>query len=189
MSARRLHVLVSLAPLAVGAALLADQAWLRGKAAVASTLIDRAFAAHLEDGAPHPPWDWADTHPIARLFVPRLGIRRTVLAGSSGSSLAFGPGHLSGTAAPNLPGNCVLAGHRDSWFAFLQELRVGDEIRLRTPEGRRRYRVRTLEVRSMRDTTVLENAETRRLTLVTCFPFGGLRRGELRFVVTCEEDA
>jgi sortase A len=189
MSVRRLHVLVSLAPLVVGAALLAEQVWLRGKAAVAAMMIDRAFAVHLEDGAPHRPWNWADTHPIARLSVPRLGIRRTVLAGSSGSSLAFGPGHLSGSAAPNLPGNCVLAGHRDSWFAFLRELRVGDEILLRTAEGRRRYRVRALEVRSMRDTTVLAPSATRRLTLVTCFPFGGLRRGELRFVVTCEEDA
>ena len=43
--ARRLLVLVSLAPLAGGAALLGGQAWLGAKAALAERLIDSAFAA------------------------------------------------------------------------------------------------------------------------------------------------
>jgi sortase A len=188
MRARRLLLLVSLAPLAGGAALLAQQGWLAAKAQVAGMLIERAFVAHLEDKRPHPPWDWADMHPIARLEVPRLGIRRTVLSGCSGSSMAFGPGHIDGSARPNGRGNCALAGHRDSWFAFLERLRPGDEIRLRTADGTRRYRVATLEVRSMRDAAVLEATAGRRLTLITCYPFDGLGRGELRYVITCEED-
>jgi sortase A len=186
MRARRLLVLVSLAPLAGGAALLAEQGWLGAKAALAEQLIDRAFIAHLHDGRPHRPWNWADTHPIARLEVPRLGIRRTVLAGCSGSSMAFGPGHIDGSAEPNQPGNCALGGHRDSWFGFLRELRHGDEILLRTREGLVRYRVGRIAVRSMWDAGPLEPTEQRRLTLITCYPFDGLRRTEWRYVVTCE---
>lgn len=185
MSLRRLLVLVSLAPLVGGAALLGEQAWLWAKAGLAERLIERAFVAHLDDGEVHPPWSWADTRPIARLEVPRIGLDRIVLAGSSGSSLAFGPGHVDGTAAPNRPGNCVLAGHRDSWFAFLDELQVGDEIRLETREARRCYRVQSLEVRSAWDGEVLEPAAGRRLTLVTCYPFHGLRPGDRRYVVSC----
>jgi sortase A len=185
MRAHRLHVLVSLAPLVLGAVLLAEQGWLDAKAALAGILIDRAFAAHLEDRRVHRPWRWADTHPIARLAVPRLGVRRTVLEGSSGSSMAFGPGHVDGTAAPNRPGNCVLAGHRDSWFAFLGRLEIGDEVTLRTPDGLERYAVSDISVRSRRDTAVLGPTPGWRLTLITCYPLDGILRSDLRYVVTC----
>jgi len=187
MRARRLLVPVSLAPLAVGAALLFGQGWIGAKAALAEVLIERAYAAGLADGRPHPPWSWADMHPVALLEVPRLEIRRIVLSGCSGSSMAFGPGHLDGSARPNGPGNCALAGHRDSWFAFLEQLRPGDRVRLSTREGPRWYRVTNLEVRSMRDAGVLEPRPERRLTLITCYPFGALFPGELRYVVTCQE--
>ena len=187
MRMRRLLVLVSLAPLAGGAALLADQARLAVKARLAERLIERAFASHLKDGKPHAPWSWADMHPIARLEVPRLGLRRTVLSGCSGSSMAFGPGHIDGTAAPTAAGNCALAGHRDSWFAFLELLRQGDEIRLLSAQGRRRYRVAGLEIRSMHDAGVLAPTARRRLTLITCYPFRGLGRSPLRYVVLCDE--
>jgi sortase A len=184
---RRLLVLVSLAPLAGGAALLADQGWLAAKARVAEMLIERAYASHLDDGRPHRPWSWADMHPVARLEVPRLGLRRVVLSGSSGSSMAFGPGHIDGTAAPNAPGNCAVARHRDTWFAFLEDLQPGDEIRLHTRDVTRRYRVSDLAIHSMYDATVLEPSTRRRLTLITCYPFDALRRSELRYVVSCEE--
>ena len=74
--------------------------------------------------------------PIARLEEPHLGVSRHVLTGGSGSSMAFGQGHLDGTAPPNGMGNGVLVGHRDSWFAFLKHLRVGDEICLQGRQGR-----------------------------------------------------
>jgi len=78
--------LLGLGLLGGGGALLGEQAWLSVKASLAERLIEHAFAAHLEDGGVHRPWRWADTHPIARLEVPRLGVERIVLAGASGSS-------------------------------------------------------------------------------------------------------
>jgi sortase A len=169
--------------LALGAIVLGQQAWLSAKATVAARLIDRAFAAHLSDGAPHAPWGWADTHPVARLEIPRLGLRRTVLAGASGSSLAFGPGHIDGTAAPNTPGNCAIAGHRDSWFAFLARLQLGDQILLRSHDVERGYIVAELLVVDEHDLRVVEPTAERRLTLITCYPFGDVRRSPLRYVV------
>ncbi len=110
-----------------------------------------------------------------------------MLAGAAGSSLAFGPGHIDGTPRPNRGGNCVLAGHRDSWFAFLERLQIGDELLLRTREGARRYRVARLAVRSMWDgALVTAPSERTRLTLVTCYPFGGLVGSTQRYVVICE---
>jgi sortase A len=182
---RAAALVLAFALLGGGGTLLGQQAWLTCKAALAERLIDRAFEAYLEDGALHRPWSWADTHPIARLEVPRLGVERTILAGASGSSMAFGPGHLDGSAPPNRPGNCVVAGHRDSWFAFLEQLRPGDAVYLETREGRRRYRVVELSVRSMWDAEVLEGTPEHRLTLVTCYPFGGLRGSDRRYVAIC----
>lgn len=172
--------------LCAGLSLTARHVLLRAKAGVASVLIERAFDAYRLDGEAHSPWAWADFHPVASLEAPRLGVRRVVLSGSSGSSMAFGPGHIDGTAEPNTSGNCVLVAHRDTSFAFLQDLRPGDRIVVDTRDGETLYRVTRLDVRSMWDATVLDPSIGKRLTLVTCYPFDRLLHSPLRYVVTCE---
>lgn len=180
-----LRVTPALLPLLLGGVLVGERVWLAAKARVAVVLIERAFTAHLEDGAPHPPWDWADTWPLARLEVPRLGIERIVLAGATGATLAFGPGHVDGTARPGSSGNVVLAGHRDTTFAFLRNLSAGDVVRLRTRGGVELFRVERLEVRDMHDADVLAPTAEPTLTLITCYPFDRLVGGPQRYVVTC----
>ncbi len=189
MTARCWSTVSALVLASAGGGLLAEQACLTAKARLAEVLIRRAFAAHLRDGAPHRPWSWADMHPVAQLEVPRLGVLRTVLAGASGSSLAFGPGHIDGTAAPNTTGNCALAGHRDGSFAFLRDLRMGDSLTLRTHAGSMRYEVRDLLVADMWDVDLLQPTENSRVTLITCYPFHGLSRSQLRYVVVLQRSA
>ncbi len=159
--------------------------WMGAKEILAEHLIARAFAAHVRDGGAHVPWSWADVHPVASLEVPRLGIRRHVLTGASGSSLAFGVGHLDGTSPPNSNGNCVLAGHRDTRFAFLAELRVGDEVILTTRRERRIWVIEALAIVDDTQIDLLEATSSRLLTLMTCYPFNGLTPGVQRFVVWC----
>jgi sortase A len=168
----------------MGFALLGRDGYLKAKGFLAQRLIERALAAHLRDGRPHRPWSWADTYPIALLELDRLDVRRGVLAGASGTSLAFGVGHIDGTARPNTPGNCVLAGHRDREFAFLEEVRPGDVLRLRTADSAREYVVDGTSVVARTDGVTLQSAGHDRLTLVTCYPFGGLLRSPWRYVVT-----
>ena len=62
--------------------------------------------------------------------APRFSQDVIVLAGASGRTLAFGPGHLDGSARPGEPGNCVLSAHRDTQFAFLRRLEIGDLLDL-----------------------------------------------------------
>jgi len=170
----------------LGALTLGEQGWLAAKACAARVLIERAFEAHLADGRAHAPWSWADVQPIARLAAPRLGLERIVLTGASGSSLAFGPGHVDGTARPGEPGNVAIAGHRDGAFAFLGELHEGDELTLDTRAGARRYVVRELSVVSMWDEAVLAPTTGDRLTLITCWPLDGLVGSIERLVVVAE---
>jgi sortase A len=182
VSRTRIAAIAGVALLASGVALLGEQAWLGAKAALAEALIDRALDRHLEDGRPHRPWSWADTWPMARLECPRLGLARPVLAGSSGGSLAFGLGHLDGTAPPNGRGNCVVAGHRDTWARFLGSLREGDVLRLRSHGETVDYTVDAVAVVHESEAWVSEPTEARRLTLVTCYPFSGLLGSPWRFV-------
>jgi len=136
MTRRHLLLLGPILMLASGGVLIGRHGYLAAKGVLAGCLIDRALADHLRDGGIHPPWSWADMHPIAVVEVGRLGVRRIVLRGASGESLAFGVGHVDGTALPNTPGHCVLAGHRDGVFSFLEDLRPGDILR-RRPRLRR----------------------------------------------------
>lgn len=183
MRVRRALALVASLAIAGGLTLAGEQLWLAAKAQLAAQLIDRALARHLDDGGRHRPWAWADTVPLAELRVPRLGVRRVVLAGASGASLAFGPGHLDGTAVPNGEGNCAIAGHRDSWFRFLERLEGDDTVLLRTLEGTREWRVEGVEVVDRTSVSVLEPTPEPRLTLITCYPFDALTPGPLRYVV------
>jgi len=169
-----------------GSFLVARAGWVKAKGALGVVLIDRALSATLEDGRMRRPWSWADMHPVARLSVPRLGVRRSVLSSATGPALAFGIGHVDGTAPPAGRGHCVLAGHRDSWAAFLENLRVGDSVEVETHGRRASYRVISAAVVRFDDTSVLDDDGVDRLTLVTCWPFRGWLHSPWRYVVRAE---
>ena len=169
-----------------GSMLLARAGWIAAKGAVGGVLIDRALTATLSDGVARVPWHGADMHPVARLRVPRLGIARPVLSNASGSAMAFGIGHVDGTAEPGARGTCVLAGHRDSWAAFVFDLKPGDEVAVDTREGASSYRVVTTAIVRHDDGRELRAAGHDRLTLVTCWPQRGWLHSPWRYVVRCE---
>jgi len=121
---KALRVVAAIA-LVAGLALTSRAAYLHLKANLASVLIHRAWNAEALRGESRPPWPWADTHPIARLQIPRLAYDEIVLEGATPRSLAFGPARLLSGAAPGEPGNLVLAGHRTSWFKPLAGIALG----------------------------------------------------------------
>src|SRR5262249_17063851 len=164
--------------LLAAAVLFGQGAWIYAKASLAQVLLRRAWARTVEGQSRVPPWPWADTWPIARLRAPRLGRDVIVLAGASGRTLAFGPRHLHGTAPPGAEGNCVLSAHRDTQFAFLRSIRIGEVLALETPDGRsHRYRVFDLRIAAAGETGLLLPTPEPTLTLLTCYPFDAIRPG------------
>ena len=164
--------------------------YIHAKACLAQVLIADAWSRTRDGERQARPWPWADTWPVARLRVPARKVDAYVLAGANGRTIAFGPGHVFGTAAPGEPGNSVIGAHRDTHFAFLQWVRNGDLIELDTHQGRTvRYRINHMEVVDKSDTRPLTQSSPRReLTLVTCYPFDALKAGgPLRYVVSAEE--
>ncbi len=166
---------------------LSNAAWIPAKARLAQGLIERAWfaAATIEDPSKARPWPWADTWPVARLIradAPESPLY--VLAGASGEALAFGPGHLSSSAAPGSAGHVVIAGHRDTHFAFLRDLEPGAAITLETHEARVDYLVTSTEVVHESRTDLVARSGRAELTLLTCFPFDAIvPGGPLRYLV------
>lgn len=166
---------------------LASATWIHAKAALAQHLIAAAWDRAKAGGTPRP-WPRADMQPLARLTVPAHGVRLHVLAGTSGRSLAFGPGHVAGTALPGTDGNSVIVAHRDTHFAFLKDLREDEEIAVEDARGRTtRYRVREVAIVDKHATRLLDAADSAQLTLITCWPFDAVQPGSTqRYVVIAD---
>jgi sortase A len=124
---------------------------------------------------------------IGEMDVPRLGIQTMVVQGDSAKILRRAVGHMPETPLPWESGNVALAGHRDSFFRPLRNIRAGDAITLKTVNGDFQYEVDSTEVVPASDMHVLDASNGQTLTLITCFPFYYVGSAPNRFVVHARE--
>jgi sortase A len=175
--------------LITGACLSGRALYMHAKAELAGILIRRAWEQTVQSGRTHAPWPWADTHPVARIRIPRLGYDEIVLEGASPRTLAFGPAHLLNGTGLGEQGNLVLAGHRTSWFRPLEGIAQGDSIQIQWFNGHRgglqerTYTVSKISVVDPQDTALLTPTPEDELTLITCYPFGHGPRSPQRYIV------
>jgi sortase A len=126
---------------------------------------------------------------IGRIDVERLAVSVVLLEGSDERVLARAAGHIAGTALPGEAGNVGIAGHRDTFFRPLRNIRPNDVIRVTTPRGEFRYRVVSTRVVAPGQVSVLDSDGSDSLTLVTCYPFYFVGSAPHRFVVRAERFA
>ncbi len=124
---------------------------------------------------------------LGRVSIPRLHIAAMVEEGDDDGTLSAAVGHIPGTALPGNAGNVGLAGHRDTFFARVKELRRGDEIDFETRSAVFKYRVEQLVVVDPKNTSVLKGSGENRLTLVTCYPFHYIGPAPKRFIVQARQ--
>jgi sortase A len=157
------------------------------KAKLAQTLIEYSWQSRSVDRPSSKPWWWADTSAIATLEVPRLKERLFVMQDDSGESLAFGPGHLNASAPIGEAGHVMIAGHRDSHFSFLQNVKTGDVISTTGVNNvTKQYKVTQTYVLNT-DKHSLIKYDHDELTLITCYPFNSvITGGPLRYIVNAE---
>jgi sortase A len=106
-----------------------------------------------------------------------------VFEGTSDDTLARGVGHLHGTAAPGHIGNLVLAAHRDTYFRALRDIRQGDQISVKAPDGDYQYSVDSTAIVQPTQTEVIRPTDDATLTLITCYPFNYIGAAPERFIV------
>ena len=165
---------------------LGQGAYIPAKAWLAQELMQRAWTRTGGGEVRATPWPWADTWPIARITARSGEVDLIVLAGASGRTLAFGPGHMSVSAMPGEAGNAVIAGHRDTHFQFLKDVQLGELLKVESSKGMRHlYKVVGVDIVDSRKGSLLLDTEAAMLSLVTCYPFDAREAGgSLRYVVT-----
>ena len=185
-AASRLGYGIVAALLCLGFWQMGQGAYIPAKAWLAQELMQRAWTRTEEGETRAVPWPWADTYPVARLTSGSRDIDLIVLAGGSGRTLAFGPGHLSASALPGERGNAIIAGHRDTHFSFLRNVDDGELLGVELPDGGRHvYEVIGVDIVDSRRSSLVLDTDMPMLTLVTCYPFDAREAGgPLRYVVT-----
>ncbi len=182
---KRIALIAALA--ITGLALVWQGAWIHAKAMLAQVLLNRAFAQTIATGHPVKPWSWADTWPVARIEVPRLGVSEIVLAGSSGQALAFGPGQVETSSDAGEPGIAVYSAHRDTHFKFLKDIKIDDVIAVTRKDGEVfLYRVTHTSVVRFDQSGIDPHADGKFLVLTTCWPFDAMTPGSERYIVYAE---
>lgn len=120
---------------------------------------------------------------VGRLEIERLGVSAIVSEGIDSRTLRRAIGHLPETALPGEDGNVVLAGHRDSFFRGLRDVRPGDRVAITTPDGTFDYEVKWAVVVEPEQIEVAGATRRPSLTLITCYPFDYVGPAPQRFVV------
>ena len=167
-----------------GLLLFGDGAYIHAKAWLAQVLLERAFDRSIATSQSVKPWSWADTWPVARIEVKRIGASAIVLEGASGQALAFGPGHIRHTADAGERGTAVYAAHRDTHFRFLRNVAIGDVIDVTRSDGRHfRYRADSSAVVHFDASEIDATAPGFGLVLATCWPFDAVTPGPERYIL------
>jgi sortase A len=120
---------------------------------------------------------------IGRLVIPRLQLHAIVREGVGRDTLDLALGHIPGTALPGQTGNVGVAGHRDTLFRRLKDVRNGDLVQLQTLGGDYTYKVEATAIVEPKNIQVLNATGHPEITLVTCYPFDYVGAAPDRFIV------
>ncbi len=134
-------------------------------------------------------WFPPDPSVLGQIEVRRIGLSAVIRSGMDAATLRKSVGHVAATPLPGEWGNSVLAGHRDTFFRGLRGIERGDVIRVVRAGSTIEYVVDGLAVTGPEAVEVMRPAGDRRLTLVTCYPFGYIGPAPRRFVVTARSPA
>ena len=112
---------------------------------------------------------WDDSV-LGIITIEKIGLNATVKEGTTSDILLEYVGHIENTSTYD--GNIGLAGHnrgcKNSYFARLNELKIGDEIRYKTKFYERTYVVDNIQVILETDWGLLQSTEENKLSLITC---------------------
>ncbi len=110
---------------------------------------------------------------LGRIVIPAAGVDWMLVEGVTADALAYGPGHMPGTAMPGQPGNAVISGHRTTYgapFYNIDAVQPGDTIEIETLIGVHTYEVVETVIVAPTDVWVTSQVEGGWLTLTACHP-------------------
>lgn len=154
--------------------------WIRSKGSTEESISRQLYADESSN----------DDEPNA-LLIPSIMVDEPVIIGDSLQVIDDGGVWLRPiSAAPDQPGNVILAGHRFTYeqpygpLYHLDKVTIGDEIGVRWEGEMRHYIVESIETVPATATYVERQTNDSRLTIYTCTP---LLTAENRLVITAKE--
>jgi sortase A len=124
---------------------------------------------------------------IGTLTLPRINASLRIVHGSDEEELEKGVGHYAKSVLPGEPDLCVLAGHRDTVFHRLGEIRIGDPLIVQTVAGTFTYRDREIQIVDKNDPNVIHSTYPHpRLLVSTCYPFHFIGPAPKRYLLIAD---
>jgi sortase A len=105
------------------------------------------------------------------LTIPAISLEAVVVEGTESKALSKAPGLDARGVYPGMPGNVIIAAHRNifgAWFRDLDELQHGDEIYISSGATKITYIVESVQTVPDDDLSVLKPSASSSLTLITC---------------------
>jgi sortase A len=143
---------------------------------------------------PEPAEDTVQAEPVAlnegdmlgSLSIPSLDETVPIVEGTSEDDLKKGAGHYIQSVLPGDNDNCVISGHRDTFFANLGSLGIGDILVVQTSSGTFTYRISNIRIVDKDDRTVIVPTDHAVLTLTTCYPFLFIGDAPNRYIISSD---
>ena len=122
-------------------------------------------------------------YPIAKININRINLNSIITGGNLEKALEVSIAHIPHTSKPGESGNICLAGHRDTFFKKLENIKINDIIEIKSLVGNNQYKVQDIKIIKPDETNYLYKSNEDKLTLVTCYPFEYLGNAPLRYIV------
>lgn len=111
----------------------------------------------------------------AKISCDRIKLLAPLYWGDSDQVLKRGAGQYIGSFMPGYGKPLLISGHDITYFAPLEEVKVGDVIKITTNYGDYEYQVTETRIASANDKKAYDLAQnSEQLILYTCYPFGAL---------------
>ena len=108
------------------------------------------------------------------LRIPAINVAQVIVQGDGWDQLKKGIGQHIGSVNPGQNGNLILSGHDDIYgevFRYLDQLKPGDQVLVRTSQQEYIYVVDRWEVVNPTELGVLSSTQEPTLTLISCYPY------------------
>lgn len=126
--------------------------------------------------------------PLGKLSIVDIKMEAALFEGDSELHLNKGVARVTTSAALGEPGNLVIAGHRDSFFRKLGQLKEGDLIQVTAINGQQHtYQMTDSWIVTPQDTWVMAPVSSDVLTLITCYPFYFVGSAPQRYIVRAKK--
>lgn len=121
---------------------------------------------------------------LGQITIPGTNVDCKMYWGDSTTQLNKGAGTYTGGCMPGQGGTIISGAHTNTYFRDFENVKLGDEIIIKTYYGEYHYEVVDMKVANANDTSTYDlNAKEENLILYTCYPFGTLQHTDQRYFI------